>query len=580
MIEPSPEQQLVIDAPLVPLAVTACAGSGKTATAIQRLVEMRRRLAGAKGRIALLSFSNVAVETFRQGYQELSQTLPGGSGRNRVDIDTLDGFITTQIMRAHAHRTMGANQTAFLVTGGEPFLAGFNCPTRDHPIPASDIKVRLNAGQPLFYYTVHGNEMPLNQVDASRVVDRLGRVGAYTHDLGRYWCYRVLSEQPVVLRALARRYPHIIVDEAQDIGVLHQELLELLIGAGVQVSLIGDPNQAIYEFADADGLFLRSYHERDGVAPYSLTRNYRSLPSILSVANHLSGRADDPDRDDELPPLGAYFIGYGEQALPPLLDAFHAELGRQAINPDRAAVVCRAAAMASRLSGERDPEGRGAVKLFAEAAVLRDQCSDFLGAFRMVARGIVSQLDGPPPGLLNRLSGVAHDRELRELRRRLWLFTRDPAQGLPASSLPASGQWLPLLQERVAQLLREIQRDFGLATLDGLTRRLTRALLPAGPLSAELEVEVEQEPKARVRTVHQVKGESIDAVLYVANRANIEAMLNGMDTEVGRIGYVAVTRACNLLWLAVPTAALAALRPQLEQAGFLEADLAPGGLNL
>lgn len=43
MIEPSLEQQLVIDAPLAPLAVTACAGSGKTATAVQRLVEMRRR---------------------------------------------------------------------------------------------------------------------------------------------------------------------------------------------------------------------------------------------------------------------------------------------------------------------------------------------------------------------------------------------------------------------------------------------------------------------------------------------------------------------------------------------------------
>ncbi|MDH4564410.1 ATP-dependent DNA helicase [Pseudomonas taiwanensis] len=577
MIEPSPEQQLVIDAPLVPLAVTACAGSGKTATAIQRLVEMRRRLGGARGRIALLSFSNVAVETFRQGYQELSQTLPNSSGRSRVDIDTLDSFMTTHVMKAHGHRTMGANQTAFLVTGGEPFLAGFNCPTRDHPIPVSDIKVRFSAGQPLFYYTVHGNEMPLNQLDASRVVARLGRVGGYTHDLGRYWCYRVLSEQPVVLRALARRYPHIIVDEAQDIGVLHQELLELLIGAGVQVSLIGDPNQAIYEFADADGHFLRNYHERERVVPYNLTRNYRSVPSILSVANYLSGRADDPDRADEPPPLGAYFIGYNEQALPPLLDAFHAELRRQAINPDRSAVVCRAAAMASRLSGERDPEGRGVVKLFAEAAVLRDQNSDFLGAFRMVARGIVSLLNGPPPGLLNRLSGVTHDRDLRELRRRLWLFTRDAAQGLPASSLPASGQWLPLLQGRVAQLLRDIQRDFELIALDGLTRRLTRASLPAGPLSVGLEVAVEQEPKARVRTVHQVKGESIDAVLYVANRANIEAMLAGMNTEVGRIGYVAVTRARDLLWLAVPATALVALRPQLERAGFLEAGQALAG---
>ncbi|HCH7658949.1 TPA: ATP-dependent helicase [Pseudomonas aeruginosa] len=577
MIDPSPEQQLVIDAPLVPLAVTACAGSGKTATAVHRLVEIRRRLGGARGRIALLSFSNVAVETFRQGYQELSQSLPNAASRSRVDIDTLDGFITTHIMKAHAHRTMGADQAAFLVTGGEPFLAQFNCPTRNHPIPVSDIRVRFNAGQPHFYYSVHGNEVPLNQADASRVVGRLGRVGAYTHDLGRYWCYRVLSEQPVVLRALARRYPHILVDEAQDIGVLHQRLLELLIGAGVQVTLIGDPNQAIYEFADADGQFLRSYHQREGVALYNLTRNFRSLPSILRVANALSGRADDPERAEAVPPLGAYFIGYNEQTPQPLLDAFHAELRQQTINPAQSAIVCRAAATASELSGAREPDGRGVVKPFAAAAILRDQQSDFLGAFRMVARGVVSLLNGPPPELLNRLNGIAHDTDLRELHRRLWSFTRDASQGLPASSLPASGQWLPLLQDRVTQLLRDIQRDFGLLPLDRLTHRLTRASLPLGPLGVVLDIANEREPKAQVRTVHQVKGESIDAVLYVATRAHIEAMLAGMNTEVGRIGYVAVTRARNLLWLAVPTSALVALRPQLVRAGLLEVDQAPAG---
>ena len=72
---------------------------------------------------------------------------------------------------------------------------------------------------------------------------KLAAVGAYTHSAGRYWVLRVLREEPFVLRALARRYPHVLVDEAQDIGPEHQAILELLIGAGSQVSLIGDPHQ-------------------------------------------------------------------------------------------------------------------------------------------------------------------------------------------------------------------------------------------------------------------------------------------------------------------------------------------------
>ena len=36
---------------------------------------------------------------------------------------------------------------------------------------------------------------------------------------------------------------------------MHQAILELLIKAGAQVSLIGDVNQGIFAFAGADGIF-------------------------------------------------------------------------------------------------------------------------------------------------------------------------------------------------------------------------------------------------------------------------------------------------------------------------------------
>ena len=72
----TPEQQDVVNAPMLPLCVIACAGSGKTKTAVHRLVEMRRSLGEAQGRVALLSFSNVAVDTFRKGYNDLASSLP------------------------------------------------------------------------------------------------------------------------------------------------------------------------------------------------------------------------------------------------------------------------------------------------------------------------------------------------------------------------------------------------------------------------------------------------------------------------------------------------------------------------
>lgn len=44
-------------------------------------------------------------------------------------------------------------------------------------------------------------------------------------------------------------------------------------------------------------------------------------------------------------------------------------------------------------------------------------------------------------------------------------------------------------------------------------------------------------------------------MLYIATKANISALLAGTSTEEGRIGYVALTRAKNLFWLAVPHSA-------------------------
>ncbi len=568
----SAEQMQIIGAPLAPMSVIACAGSGKTFTAVRRLAQIRRQLGDHRGRIALLSFSNVAVHTFRQEYQRLTRDAPGGSGPHRVEIDTLDSFITGNVLRPHAYRTMGAQQGAFLVMGGEAFLNGFKFNADTYPREITTLQVGVENGQFYFYYSDNENTRRLNTAYATGIVNRLGQIGAYTHSLGRYWCHRTLAEQPAIRRALVRRYPHVLIDEAQDIGTAHQAIIEQLVEAGCQVSLIGDPNQGIYEFAGANGAFLTQYGERPGVSTLGLTKNYRSVPAILDLANRLSTRLDTADRDAPSTTHGAYFVSYRNVDRENLVTAFQAAVVAADLKLERSAILCRGRDTVNRLAGNRGAPGQGIVRGLAQAAILRDHKRDFLGAYKQVAICIVSLLANPPQSLVARITQPARFRDDRPLRRLVWAFTRNSNSGLPTATLPGDTQWHPLMSERTRALLAAIEMKHGLASADNLGNKLAKRGLTNAPLIAASDLAAANDKQLiRVDTVHQAKGESLDAVLYLASKEHIKSMLTGVGTELGRIGYVAVTRARNLLWLGVPNNALAELRPALIACGFREA---------
>ena len=577
MTELSVEQQAVVDAPLEAMSVVACAGSGKTLTAVSRLAEIRKQLGNHRGRVALLSFSNVAVDTFRESYQSLVRNLSPSIGRDRVEIDTLDGFITRNILRPHAHRTMGCDRTPFLIAGTERFLQNQNLrfwvqsSPKDFPVQPYDIQkvvVNVEAGVTVFQYQQHKVLLPTN--NGPTVAARLAKAGAYTHNLGRYWCYRVLLDQPDILRVLVKRYPYILIDEAQDIGTLHQAILEKLILAGAQISLIGDPHQGIYEFAGANGKFLSHYGQRVGVKSYALTRNYRSVPAILTLANKLSARNDIAEQQAPETPHGAFFIGYKNTEQEKLVTAFHAAVQAAGLKMERSAVLCRGRELADKLAGNDSPVGQGLVKGFAQAAILRDRRQDYMGAFKSVTTCIIGLLADPPQGLATMIMQPARYPEVRLLRRTIWRFTRNPDTGLPAASLLADTQWHPQLLARSKALLKALQQQFGLEAADHLGNKLAKKGLSNAPLMVGDDLAAKQDIHIKVDTVHQVKGESLDAVLYLATKEHVVALLAGVETEIGRIGYVAVTRAKNLLWLGVPANAVMELRSTLLAHGFQE----------
>lgn len=88
---------------------------------------------------------------------------------------------------------------------------------------------------------------------------------------------RLLHRSPEVVARLRGQYRAVLVDEAQDLNPTQYRLLEL-IGAQREM-LVGDPQQSIYGFRDADYRLFQSRVDEGHVR--NLTKNFRSTQGIL-----------------------------------------------------------------------------------------------------------------------------------------------------------------------------------------------------------------------------------------------------------------------------------------------------------
>lgn len=562
------EQTSIIHADLVSQRIVACAGSGKTATAVRRLFEIRRRLETQRGYVVLLSYSNTAVDTFRKEYESLSIESPQLS--RRVLIATVDSFITSQILLPHASRRMGCTRQPFLVRGDEPFLKSFGVFNGTHNVSIGTLHVSIDKDDFVFTESsFRGVRKPVPAEYAIKAINKLAKIGAYTHELGRYLSLMTIGQEDRLLEILARKYPYVLVDEAQDVGVMHGAMLSLLQEAGSTVSLIGDPNQAIYEFAEADGSYLRNFEPPNEGLRQNLTENRRSVHAIVEVANQLTAAENRTAREVPTRKHGAFLVQYDTEKLTELLSTFSNILQSNGYTKSEAAVICRGTALVEKLSGCADDIGQGATEKFARAAIYRDHLGDIANAFEWMLEGILRILDNPAQTLKRDILSGANDIVPKTMRRLLWKFLKNSESGLPHARLKAKSVWLTDLRAHLPSLLIDIKEQCGLGQLATWKHNVTAAKLNDTSLWQN-ELIPPDVAGITIKTVHRAKGESIGAVLYIANPKDISNLITGPVSEEGRIGYVAVTRARDLLVLAVPASSYKSKSKLLKQKGFAD----------
>lgn len=110
-------------------------------------------------------------------------------------------------------------------------------------------------------------------------------------DILIYLC-GMLQERADVTSIVRKQYRSFVVDEFQDVNLLQARLLDLWLGGRHDVCVVGDVAQTIYSFTGASPDYLTGFgRKHPGARIVELTRDYRSTPQIVSLANDVLARS-------------------------------------------------------------------------------------------------------------------------------------------------------------------------------------------------------------------------------------------------------------------------------------------------
>ena len=532
----------------------AAPGSGKTWTSCRRFVWRAANRPHPVGGLALVSFTNAAIREFK------TATITLGRRDLLFDpnyVGTFDSFVERYILAPFGHLLTGADKRPTLFPGPRPgdWRNSKLKVWRDGkgrskiPVPAWEIVPYLHDGTKLRFKasSTFGNHPLAASNDA---VHALLSLGFYTHEQRVFWACMLLINKPHIAELLARRFPEIIVDEAQDSNAWLLFLLNFLREKGARITLVGDPDQCIFEFSMADATSLPNLKTKWSLPEKPLSQSFRCNNQIAAAVRNVGANADFTGVADGANEWHRGFVvAESSKTHSDSLAAFQRLADKAGVSINCAAVVCRAHRQLDSLRGKVNyTKLQGKAKRLAKAAFLRDSRHDYRGASQTVER-IVRELTCDDP-LWERIDSDPNSRERIDVSLAIWKFVKDPDRLTPVSQL--GDIWIPSIRKQLANLIEEI----GLQCDAKLGHHIKTTGLSADEKALPLFESVEEFPEVRQDTIHQVKGESIDAVLVIGStkfwNSVVAAVQGDDDKEDRRLAYVAMTRARHLLVVGLP----------------------------
>lgn len=570
-IQLSAQQQAVVDCNEPRIVVKACPGSGKTFSVAARMAKLLREnnLSRHQG-IAAISFTNTACEVIQK---ELKETFGYANIGYPSFIGTIDNFINMYIFLPYAHLVMGCDCRPEIV--GTEFnkwydydasTRGYNGKITDPNYFVDKVSFDLN-GDPIplvpaiefnFSWSKMKNVNGQYRKDVAGIIEakriHFAKGKANQAD-ATYFAFRILNEYPSIAQNIVRRFPILIIDEAQDTTELQMAIIDKLSQRGADsIMLIGDPDQAIFEWNTANPhLFMEKYSSPDWYS-LDLSENRRSSEKICQLANRFSGNAMSSIASDkdyiEKPCLKSHLST--PESVNQIADNFIEKCKEIGLNESEYAIVFRGQSFGATYFGLANNDNSDVARqsspwknghygvrdiVYGKYLIDLGKYSDGLALIEKGYYKTKKQVRYVPTSTIRK---EIADIGFRCYRKKML----DIIQKLPSTNNTLSN-WIAELQQRGINLTVEL--DKANVSIESLFRTSNHQLRQARPY---------------LKTIHSVKGMTLEAILvFLSKKAvhtNYTTILNDPvrycihNNEELRIVYVACTRPKKLLWIAVP----------------------------
>lgn len=301
--------------------VLAGPGSGKTKTLTAKMARMLAEDVHEPRGVACITYNNECARELEDRLAALG-VEPGG----RVFVGTVHSFSLTQIVLPYAKVAgLGLPEKFGVATRAEKqeSLAEAAALTFDEAGNLQDLDFRLGNYRRSILNRDSAEWRETDPKLAELVEayeEALRQRGLIDFDDMPLLAVRALRDNQWLQRALLAKYPVLVIDEYQDLGVaLHRMVLGLCFSAGMRLFAVGDVDQSIYGFTGARPDLLRRLSAREDVETVRLRLNYRSGNRIVVASRVALGEERDYEAADAaaqgtvfIHPLGG---SYEQQAL-------------------------------------------------------------------------------------------------------------------------------------------------------------------------------------------------------------------------------------------------------------------------
>lgn len=482
-------------------------------------------------------------------------------------VGTIDSFVDRYIFLPFGHLVMNCDKRPTLVgpphDDWEPIGRGWfwglpEC--NQNRCRLNDFSFGLDGEIMSLAPNSHFNQCQSGHRKCKDIKGQFCRMGFATQTDANFYAMKILERYSAIRAALACRFPCLVLDEAQDTSDIQMRIMDLLVDGGCRdMALVGDPDQCIYEWRRASPqVFITKCRECESDTR-PLMESWRSSQPICDFFSRVSSLGQTPRAVNPTccsHPFVPEIWGVRDNNYQDILDRFISLCRTNGITlPADIVVLCRGRELLHELLGpgqihttlkpwkDQDDEN------IAKSKFLSDQGMHTEG-LRLLEKTIFR--------LIERFESSIDVESMQETIRRRYGFVRWRRElstflaALPSTNFVRIGDWmskpnavLPFLNSRLSQTIKRDRRP-----------RIYSELKfgDVFPLPKRSETD-----RYRVGTIHSVKGETFEAVLFIAKHKGANGMTyasilksNIEENEEIRALYVAITRPRRILVLAVP----------------------------